>query len=300
MPSQKTFARNLASDFMATRPWSFPVSVVPVLVTTAGLSYLGYNVNWWLMLWALAGAMLFHAAGNTLSDYFDYRHGVDASDTFGSRTLVDGVITPERMLHLSIVLLAVACLCGLGLMLVTGWQLLLFGGAGALLAACYFFLKSHALGDVDIFLTFGFLPALGTSFVVTGAVQWEALWFVLAFIPVTNAVLHANNTRDIQTDLRANIRTVPMSIGKRASQWLYCIMVVFPLLWTVVCVLLGKMPWTALLIALSLPLALMNCRTMMRMDTVQGGINALDETTAKQQLIGSLLLFIGLLLARFL
>ena len=300
MPSQKTFARNLASDFMATRPWSFPVSVVPVLVTTAGLSYLGYNVNWWLMLGALAGAMLFHAAGNTLSDYFDYRHGVDASDTFGSRTLVDGVITPERMLHLSIVLLAVACLCGLGLMLVTGWQLLLFGGAGALLAACYFFLKSHALGDVDIFLTFGFLPALGTSFVVTGDVQWEALWFVLAYIPVTNAVLHANNTRDIQTDLRAGIRTVPILVGQKASQWLYCIMVIFPLLWTVVCVLLGKMPWTALLIVLSLPLALMNCRTMMRMDTIPGGINALDEASAKQQLVGSLLLFIGLLLARFL
>ncbi|MBO7502451.1 MAG: prenyltransferase, partial [Paludibacteraceae bacterium] len=262
--------------------------------------YLGYNVNWWLMLWALVGAMLFHAAGNTLSDYFDYRQGIDASDTFGSRTLVDGVITPERMLRLSIVLLTIACLCGIGLMLVTGWQLLLFGVAGALLAVCYFFLKSHALGDVDIFLTFGFLPALGTSFVVTGAIQWEALWFVLAYIPITNAVLHANNTRDVQTDLRANIRTVPMLIGKWASQWLYCLMVIFPLMWTIVCVLLGKMPWTALLMVLALPLALMNCRMMMQMDSLPDGINALDEATAKQQLVSSLLLFIGLLLAHLL
>ena len=44
----------------------------------------------------------------------------------------------------------------------------------------------------------------------------------------------------------------------------------------------------------------MNCRMMMQMESLPDGINALDEATAKQQLVSSLLLFIGLLLAHLL
>lgn len=281
---------------IATRPWSFPVSVVPVLVTTAGLSFLGYPVSWGLMVAAMVCSILFHAAGNTISDYSDYQRGVDAADTFGSRTLVDRVLTIQQEKVLSIILLSVACLAGLILMFFTGWQLLIFGVLGALLAAFYFLFKFHALGDLDIFLCFGLLPALGTSFVVTGAVQWDALWFVLAFVPITNAVLHANNTRDITTDQRAHIRTLPMWIGVPASQLLYYVMVLFPLVWVVVCVLLAKLPWTSLLILLSAPVAWKNCSTMHRLTADPAAINTLDESTAQQQLLSSLLLFVGTLL----
>ena len=282
--------------FLATRPWSFPVSVVSILVTTVGLFYLGFPINWWLMAWAILGIILFHAAGNTLSDYFDFRRSVDTPAISGSRTLVDGIMTPQEMLRYALILLAVACVCGVGLMLATGWQLLIFGVLGALLASFYYVLKFHALGDLDIFLCFGLLPALGTSFVVTGDVRWEALWFVLAFSPITNGVLHANNTRDILTDKAAHIHTLPMLIGLPISRLLYYSNVLLPILWVITCVILDKMPWAALAILLSLPLAIRNCKMMARFTGDNDAINHLDECTAQQQLISSGLLFLSTLI----
>ena len=82
---------------IAVRPWSFPASAMPVVVTLAYLNYAGYQVNWWLGVWALLNIVIFHAAGNTWSDYFDYKKGVDREDTFGAKTLTDGMFTPKEI-----------------------------------------------------------------------------------------------------------------------------------------------------------------------------------------------------------
>jgi hypothetical protein len=53
---------------LAMRPWSFVVSFISVAITSVGLCYLGYPINWWMAAWAALGVVLFHAAANTLSD----------------------------------------------------------------------------------------------------------------------------------------------------------------------------------------------------------------------------------------
>ncbi len=273
---------------------------MPVLVTTAGLFWMGYPVSWCMSLWATVGIILFHAAANALSDYYDYRRGVDAADTYGSRTLVDGAMTDVQIKRYAYILFALAVLNGLAIAWASSWNLLWIGTVGGLTAFFYWVLKFRALGDVDIFLNFGLLPALGTAMVVVPdasgcAVYTDALWLILAYVPITNAVLHANNTRDIATDTRANIRTVPMMIGVPASQALYYIEVMLPVVWVVVCILCSKLPWGTLLILLSLPMAWGNCRMMARLSTDKDAINHLDELTAKQQLVSSLLLFAGIM-----
>ena len=90
---------------IAVRPWSFPASAMPVLVTLAFLNYAGYEMNWWYGVWALLNIVVFHAAGNTWSDYFDYKKGVDREDTFGAKTLTDGMFTPKEIYRLSLGLL---------------------------------------------------------------------------------------------------------------------------------------------------------------------------------------------------
>lgn len=267
-----------------------------VLVTASGLFALGYSVNWWLTVWATLGIMLFHAAENVLSDYYDYRKGVDRADTFGSVTLTSGLLTNQQVWRFGWILTAMAVANGLVMAYVAGPQLLIYGAIGTVLALLYPWLKYHALGDVDIFLEYGILPALGTSFFVTGAMQTDALWFVLTYVTITNGVLHANNTRDVVPDRRANITTVPMLIGQRASVVLYDIMVLLPAAWVVLCVALGVMPWLCLLQVGTIALALPNCRQMHRFLTDDQAINNLDENTAKLQLINCLVLIITLIL----
>lgn len=281
--------------FIATRPWSFPVSSMSVLVTASGLFFLGYPVNWYLTLWAVIGIILFHAASNVLSDYYDFRKGVDQADTFGSRTLTDHILTPQQVFRLGWILTAVACLNGLAMAYVSGAQLLIYGAIGLVLSLIYPWLKYHALGDLDIFLEYGIIPALGTSFFVTGTLQVDALWFVLAYVTITMGVLHANNTRDIQPDRRAKIATLPMLIGKKGSIILYGIMVYLPVVWISLCCVWGKMPWWCMLSWLTIAMITPLFLQMRRFLTDDQAINDLDEKTAKLQLIHCLLLVITLI-----
>lgn len=275
--------------FLAMRPWSFVVSITPVLMTAVGLRYLGYAVDWWMVAWAALGIVLFHALGNTLSDYFDYKHGVDAEDTYGQVLLSSQQMTLGEMLRLACVLGVLAVVNGVAIWWAMDWnmQLLLIGGLGAVIAAVYAWLKFHALGDWAIFFNFGLLPALGTSIVGLGTLTWDALWFVLLYIPITNAVLHANNMRDTFTDTRAHIKTMPMLISKRLGQLIYYIEVCLPALWTIVCVCLGKLPLFALLVLISLKMVIGNCRAMGRYSEDEHAIDHLDEQTAQLQTISS-------------
>lgn len=285
---------------IAVRPWSFPASAMPVVVTLAYLNYAGYQVNWWLGVWALLNIIVFHAAGNTWSDYFDYKKGVDREDTFGVKTLTGGMFTPKEIYNLSLGLLAVALLGGIGLMLCTGLPLLYIGIGGMLCTLLYPMLKFNALGDADIFCAYALLPMLGTSFVATGTFHYEVLWNAIPVGLITVGILHANNTRDMQHDKRANIKTFAMLMGNKASAYAYCFEMIFPFVWVVGCIVAGVLPYYSLLVLVALMPALKNAS--MAIKFLKEGMTAianLDELTAKLQLIFSLLLSISLFIAYF-
>ena len=282
----------------AVRPWSFPASAMPVAVTIAYLFWRGMEIDWLSGVWAIINVVVFHAAGNVWSDYFDYRKGVDAEDTFGAKTMTSGEFTPREMLNLAIGLLLAALAMGVGLMLRAGLPLLWFGVAGALTVVLYPRLKYSALGDVDIMLAYALLPTLGTSFVATGCLQWEALWIALPVGLITVAILHSNNTRDIATDNRAKISTLAMNLGRNASKWLYAAEVLLPFAWVAGCAFAGVFPlWTLLTLPAVVP-AWMGARDMLRHDEQSAEtIATLDERTAKLQLMFSLLFTVSFIVA---
>ena len=105
---------------IAVRPWSTPASAMPIIATLAFLFWKGAEINWIYGVWALAGMILFHYAGNVWSDWFDYRKKVDADDTFGAKTLTTGMFTPKEIMGLAIGLLVAAISCGLALAAMIG------------------------------------------------------------------------------------------------------------------------------------------------------------------------------------
>lgn len=285
---------------IAVRPWSLPASAMPIIVTLAFLFYKGSDINWLYGVWTLIGMLLFHMTGNVWSDYFDYRKKVDADDTFGAKTLTTGMFKPEEIKRLAIGLLIVSVACGLGLFAVTGLPLLWIGFAGVLCTLLYPALKFNALGDLDILLAFAFLPTLGTSYAVTGAIDWSVLWIALPVGLITDGILHSNNTRDVITDKRAGITTMAMGLGNRFSAWLYGFEVIFPFIWVGVCSIIGIMPLTTLAIFLTLPVAIACAQTMMHSLTGGAGVIAdLDVRTANLQLFFSVLLTIAFIVGKF-
>lgn len=283
--------------FLATRPWSFPASAMPVLVTLFYLWWAGHDVNWGFGIWAILNIVVFHASGNTWSDYFDFRKGVDADDTYGNKTLTDGLFTPGQIRTLALGLLLVGSVFGVTLIYLTGWELLYIGLGGLVCTLLYPFFKYRALGDVVIFMAYAFLPTIGTSYVATGAIDWS-VWVVgLPVGLITVSILHSNNLRDMKTDARAKISTFAALVGKRSSVVIYLVEVLAPFVSVAVCVILGWLPICSLLVLVALVPGWRACRVMLSYKS--GGSDAianLDQVSAQLQLVFSALFSVGLVL----
>lgn len=284
---------------IAVRPWSFPASAMPIIVTLAFLFWKGADIHWGFGVWALINMVLFHIAGNVWSDYNDFKKTVDREDTHGAMTLTTGMFQPEEIRNLAIGVFAIAAAGGVGLVLLTGLPLLWIGLAGAALTLLYPALKYNALGDFCILMTFAFLPTLGTAYVTTGIVDWGVLWIALPVGLITDGILHSNNTRDMVPDKRAEIKTLAMGLGAKASAIMYGFEVLFPFAWIAVCSIMGIMPLSTIVIFLTLPVAMGCTQTMMK--SVKGGcsiIADLDVRTANLQLMFSVLLSAALIASK--
>ncbi|NIA06613.1 MAG: hypothetical protein GWP14_03090 [Actinobacteria bacterium] len=223
----------LAKRLGALRAFSFPVSVLPVLIATALVRPLN-QWDWGVLMASVLGVVLLHAAGNLFNDYFDFRSGVDRKlDGDGSRPgrfLVRDELKPKEVLVEALICLLLALPVGIYLMVRCGPSLLWFAGAAGFGLYCYtgppLKLKYRALGELLIFLVFGPLLMLGAGFAQAGSMQWNVLLLSVPVGLATTAILAANNIRDQQEDQVAGIVTLAQLVGVRALRWLYILLVV--------------------------------------------------------------------------
>ena len=297
--------KHSAKEWLAvTRYWSFPVSAMPVIVTFTYLLSLGLvpqdqgPMPYICFALALLGVVILHSAGNVLSDYYDYKTGVDNPDAFAVPNLVFKKFEPREYLIFSIILFVVGCAIGLALTLLVGWRLLVVGGIGVLLTAGYSFLKYRALGDADIFIIFSVLIMLGSSLAITGEIHPEVLVLALPVGIITVSVLHANNTFDIVSDGNAGMKSFAMILGGKASSRLYMIYMCVPFVSVIVAVAAGWLsPFALLSLGAAVP-AFGNFKAASHYDDKGIGTMAgLDQASAKLQLMFSGLLSIGLIIS---
>ena len=284
---------------IATRPWSFTASALTVLTALVYLWWLTGAVNWTNGVLAIVGIILFHAAGNTWSDYHDYQSGVDTVEgAYAVQTLAGGFFAPKQVRNLSLGLLVVAAAVGIWLLVKTGLPLLWIGLGGVICTVGYPALKYRALGDLTILMAYGFLPAIGTSFVATGMVDWRVLWVALPVALIVDSILHANNTRDMESDRRAKAFTMAQGMGLRASAALYVFEVLFPFVWVVVLIPFGIFPYTSLILIVIMRVAMQNSRLMREFkDTGEiEKIAMLDQRSAQLQLLFCLTTIASLLI----
>lgn len=287
---------------VATRYWALPVSTMPVVATFAYLFSRNLlpagPMPYVCFVLSLVGVILLHSAGNVLSDYYDYKSGVDNENAFAVPNLVFHHFEPEEYKRFSLLLFAAGILVGLGITLLSGPGLLIVGGIGVLLTALYSFLKFRALGDLDIFIIFGVLTVLGAGYAMTGRFQPDALILSVPLGIITVSVLHANNTYDIPSDGAAGIKTFAMLLGGKVSSILYCCYMATPFLFVILAVLFSALHPLALL---CLPAAIPAWKNLRQAATYdKNGLEAmrgLDQATAKLHLAFSGLLSLGLLIA---
>ncbi len=289
----------------AVRAFAFPASVVPVLLGGALALHCEHPVKWGLYPIVIICALLYHAATNLISDYFDWIKGVDKDYTFGSsRVIVEGLLTPRQILIGGWIAFAIAVVLGLSLVYFRGVPMLLLGIIGLLGGYLYtgrpLGYKYFALGDLGVFILMGPLMVIGTYLALTGTYDSIALWTSIPVGMLTAAILHSNNTRDIQHDGEAKVRTFAGLIGHKAAKVEYLFLVGGAFLMVLSMIFLKILTWWSVLVFLSILPALKNIQTMLRSQPgVIKDIATLDVQTAQHHLLFGLLLVASLVFDKF-
>ncbi|XP_057326771.1 ubiA prenyltransferase domain-containing protein 1 homolog [Microplitis mediator] len=218
-----------SSYFLAVRPWSLSASLMPTFLGSA----LAYRLTGWdsfsfiLFVLTLGTIISVHGAGNVVNTYFDYIKGVDSSGKSDDRILVDHLLSKDELVSLGTFLYAVGCLGFVLLAMISPAKmehlaLVFFGGlSSSFLYTGGIGLKYIALGDVIILVIFGPISVLFAFMAQTGFIQWGTFYYAIPLALNTEAILHSNNTRDLESDRRAGIVTLAILIGHTASHILY-------------------------------------------------------------------------------
>jgi len=278
------------------RPRTLPAALAPVLVGTGVAAALdGFRLGPALL--ALVVALSLQVAVNYANDYSDGRRGTDAVRVGPMRLVGSGAATPRQVLVAAMIAFAVAGLAGLALAAVSSWWMVAVGAVSILAAWTYtggpIPYGYRALGEVFVFVFFGLVAVVGTTFGQTESLDGLAFAAAVPIGLLSVALLVVNNLRDVHGDAAVGKRTLAVLLGEARTRTAYTglLVVAFACI-----VAIGvERPW-ALLALLAAPLAVPPVRTVLgggRGPVLIGALKATGQLT----LATGVLLAIGLALS---
>jgi 1,4-dihydroxy-2-naphthoate polyprenyltransferase len=252
----------------AVRAPSLSAAAVPVLLGTAVAARDGYFHGWRLLI-ALLGAIAIQAGTNLINDYYDFRSGADSHAALGpSMAIQRGLLTPEQVWRGGIVAFSIGALLGLALVYLCGWPILAIGipsvAAGYFYTATPVSLAYIGLGELTVFLFMGPAIVLGAYYVMALTFSWSALWASVALGFLVAGILHANNIRDIDTDALHGKHTLATILGRAGAIRELIALDLLAYSTTLIATLARSLPWTALLVVVTIPRALDQIRIVRR------------------------------------
>ena len=218
-----------AHDWIAgARPRTLPAAVAPVLAGTAVALHVDGEV-WWKAALALVVSLALQVAVNYANDYSDGIRGTDDDRVGPVRLVGSGRATPGAVKRAAFAAFGVAAVAGLVLAATTAWWLVAVGAVS--IVAAWFYTGGDrpygylGLGEVMVFVFFGLVAVLGTTYVQTATFELPALYAGAGIGALACAILVVNNLRDIPTDRVAGKRTLAVRLGEERTRGLYALLV---------------------------------------------------------------------------
>ncbi len=283
---------------MASRVRTLPAAVAPVLVGTALPATTGtFRVG--VFIAAMLGALFIQVGTNLSNDYSDARRGADTEDRLGPvRVTAGGLVPPQQVLIATAVSFGLAVVCGIFLVIASGFELLIIGvlsiAAGILYTGGPRPYGYEGLGEIFVFLFFGIVAVAGSTFAQIESFPAEA--FVLA-VPVgllASAILVVNNVRDLDTDSRVGKRTLAVRLGRSRTRNMFAAMIYGAFLTAPLAAFGAGLNLWLFLCWLALPLAVKLVRTV-RNHADGPTLNGALAATGQLQLVFCVLLSAGIL-----
>lgn len=283
---------------MASRPKTLPASIGPVLVGTSIAIHDGVFKPSAALL-ALICAVLIQVGTNFVNDLFDFIHGTDKKDRLGPiRAAASGMLTKREMW--------IGIYFAFGLSFFLGMILVYMGGififtigiisilAGIAYTAGPFPLAYHGLGDIAVFIFFGFVGTMGTYYAQANSVTAMSFWASIPVGALITNILVVNNYRDREEDSSNGKNTLIVILGENFGRFQYLSFMIVSYAILFVVYFTFKHEISVFLPVLSLPLAI---KLIKMIFTLHGSeLNKTLELTAKLSALYGLLFAAGILL----
>ncbi|NBO32770.1 MAG: 1,4-dihydroxy-2-naphthoate polyprenyltransferase [Actinobacteria bacterium] len=212
--------------WLGARPRTLPAAVVPVLIGTA-VAYdqaSDFVAAEWLPRAALAlvVSLALQVGVNYANDYSDGVRGTDDDRAGPMRLVASHRATPRAVKVAAFTAFGAACVAGLVLAAFTTWWLIALGVVCVVAGWTYTGGPRPygyvGLGEVFVFVFFGLVATIGTTYVVIESVSVLAVCSGVLAGLLAVALLMVNNIRDIDGDARSGKQTLAVRLGVKRSK----------------------------------------------------------------------------------
>lgn len=213
---------------------TLPLAIAPIALGAGTASSLD-RFDLALSLLALVVALALQIGVNFANDYSDGIRGTDNNRVGPLRLTGSGSKKPESVKLAAFGFFGLAALAGLGVVLITGYWVLVLVGLLAIVAAWFYTGGKNpygyaGFGELAVFVFFGLVATVGTNFIQTGLVDPLAVLVGGGYGLYASAVLMVNNIRDIETDKKSGKITLAVQMGKKVASRVFILMIWMPVL----------------------------------------------------------------------
>ncbi|WGT47824.1 1,4-dihydroxy-2-naphthoate polyprenyltransferase [Tessaracoccus lacteus] len=217
---------SLAVWVAGARPRTLPAAIAPILAGAASaLAVAGATGGRFWLITALCAvvALALQVGVNYANDYSDGVRGTDDDRVGPLRLVGSGLASAQAVRTAAFAAFGVGAVAGLVVVALSGqWWLLLVGAVS--IVAAWFYTGGTTpygylgLGEVMVFVFFGLVATVGTTYVLAGVAPPHAWLAGAAVGALASGILVANNLRDIATDRVAGKLTLPARLGDPRSR----------------------------------------------------------------------------------
>jgi len=197
-------------------------------VAGTGAAALEHSAVLWKALIALGVSLALQVGVNYANDYSDGVRGTDDDRVGPVRLVGSGLATPRAVKRAAQLALLVGAALGVVLAATTTWWLLLIGALALVAAWTYTGGPNpygyRGFGEVSVFVFFGLVAVVGTTFVQARSITWPSVAAGIAIGALACAILVANNLRDVHTDVDAGKRTLAVALGEDRTRTFYLLL----------------------------------------------------------------------------